>query len=227
MAVATVSVLIPTAGQRPEYLAEAVVSAQQQRVDARLEVIVEHDPTHTGQSATVNRAFARCTGEWITVLEDDDFYVREDAVGLLLATARLHPEAAAVYSLPQYVSALGEPVPTPPRLAAWMAAHPRVRWGTFPDGLAMHGSGLLYARTAWDAVGGWDESIPCCEEYEFHLHLLQTGHTFVALPVPIMAYRQHPHQKSGRRNGSGVGRTSARRKAVQEILRRRYDEVTV
>lgn len=224
---ALVSILIPTQGRRPEFLAEAVASAHRQAGAAEVEVLVEEDRKSTGQSATLNRAFARARGDWLTVLEDDDLYVRDDAVGLLLAQARMHPEASVVYSLPQYLDEGGHPVATPPKMAAWMAAHPRVRWGALSDGLVIHGSGLLYAREAWQAVGGWDESIPCCEEYEFHLHLLQLGATFIGLPVPIMGYRIHPQQKSARRNGSGCGRTSARRKEVQRELRRRYAEEEV
>lgn len=214
-----VSVLIPTTGRRADWLDVAIASARNQ-VDAP-EVIVEHDLTGTGQSATLNRAFARSTGDWITVCHDDDFYVRTDATALLLAQARMHPEAGAVYSLPQYVTTDGIAGPTPPRLSQWMTKHPRVRWGSFPDGLHMHGTGVLYRRDWWTRVGGWDETLPACEEYEFHLRLLYQGCVFLGLPVATMAYRHHAGQKSARRVGT-IGRTSARRQEVQRRIRARY-----
>lgn len=216
-----VAVLIPTRGTRADLLEQARASAIRQA--GAVEVLVEVDRDGRGQSATLNRAAARATGDWLTVCHDDDFYVREDAVAQLLAAAQATPEAGAIYSLPQYVDAAGVPMATPPRLAAWMDKHPRLTWGAFPDGLRMHGTGILYRRTWWERVGGWDEHLPACEEYEFHLRLLQAGCLFVACPVVTMAYRQHPGQKSGRRRGT-IGRTSAQRRIIRQAIRDRYRE---
>lgn len=216
----TISVLIPTAGLRPAWLEEARASAARQ-TGVAVEVVVEHDYNGRGQSATLNRAFARSTGAWVTVCHDDDFYVRDDALALMLAQGLAHPEAAAVFTLPQYVLADGTVGPTPTRLTAWMERHPRVRWEDLADGLHVHGTGLLYRREWWAMLGGWDESLPCCEEYEWHLRLLSHGAVFVGLPSVVMAYRHHHGQKSGRRAGT-YGRTSSRRLAVQRQLRAQY-----
>lgn len=221
MSAPLISVLIPTAGRRPEWLDVARKSvASQYGVPGDVECIVEYDFDGTDQSATLNRAFARSRGRWVTVCHDDDFYVRADALALLHSKARLSPKAA-IYSLPLYVDTDGRPGPTPTRNIEWMRHHPVVTWGSFPDGLYLHGTGVLYPRSWWESVGGWDESLPCAEEYEFHLRLLSRGCTFIALAVPLMAYRFHPGQKSARRTGA-VGRTSARQRAVMRELRKRY-----
>jgi len=214
-----VSVLIPTRGTRPTWLAEARSSALRQH--GLHEVLVEVDREGRGQSATLNRAARRATGDWLTVCHDDDFYTRDDA--LLLALGYATEECAAVYTLPQYVREDGTPMATPPRLAHWALAHPRLTWGPFPEGLRMHGTGILYRRSWWEQVGGWDETLPACEEYEFHLRLLKAGAVFVVAPVVIMAYRQHGGQKSARRRGA-IGRTSAARKAIRQTIRERYRE---
>ena len=207
-----VSVLIPTLGR--DTLGEAIASAEAQGA----EVVVERDSDRTGQSATLNRAFQRSTGEYVTVLHDDDYYVRSDALDLMRRTLDEHPEAAAVYSLPQYVDADGVAIPTPDTLRSWALDHPVVCGMT--EGFLVHGIGLLYRRRWWERAGGWDESLPCCEEWDFHLRLLSLGAVFVSRPEVTVAYRRHGGQKSGRH--APLARRSARRKAVRQRIRTRY-----
>jgi glycosyltransferase involved in cell wall biosynthesis len=218
-----ISVLIPTRN-RPGYLEQAVRSACEQR--GEVEVIVEEDPQATGQSATVNRALARARGEFVTVLHDDDYYVRPDALALLLDTLEGDWRATAAYSLPEYVDAQGVSRGTPENLTAWQAAHRLVTWASVADGLVLHGGGILYRRDTWETAGAWDETLPCCEEWEYHLRLLSQGGVFVACPVVTVAYRQHRDQKSALRGPTRYARRSAARLEVRKTIRARYANVT-
>lgn len=213
-----ISVLIPTY-RRPGLLQKAVASAAGQH-GVEAEVIVEPDTDGTGQSATLNRALARARGEFVTVLHDDDYYWTDGALAALEGTLRAHPEAAAVYSLPQYVNVFGVPKTTPPSLAAFAAAHPVVTWATLATGFAVHGGGFLYRRTALAAAGPWDESLPACQEWEYHLRLLSRGERFVACPTVTVAYRLHMGQLS--RRGGRIGRRSAVRAALRREIAARY-----
>ena len=219
-----ISVLIPTRN-RPETLAVAERSAMSQVVDDHaVEVVVEHDPLGTGLSATINRAARRAKGELLTILPDDDYFVRWDALGGLSATLDLAPGSAAAYSLAQYVDAQGQPIHTPPQLEIWALEHPVVTWASLTGGFWMHGVGLLYRRAWWDRVGEWDESLPCCEEWEYHLRLLAAGASFVAYPEVTVAYRRHATQKSRMRGP--LGRQGTIRRGVREAIRARYRNVT-
>jgi GT2 family glycosyltransferase len=210
------SVLIPTIG-RP-WLPEAEASARRQ---AETEVIVEVDTERTGQCATLNRALKRAKGEYVAVLHDDDYYMRPDALTLLRATLDRHPDAAAAYSLPQYVNHLGVSIPTPDVIRAWATAHPVVT--TAKGGLLMHGGGILYRRSWIARAGPWDESLTCCEEWEFHLRLLSLGGVFVCCPVETVAYRVHKTQKSSRRGL--LGRRSTARLQVRHAIAAKYRAV--
>lgn len=215
---ALISVLIPTY-RRPGLLQKAVASAAaQQGVEA--EVIVEPDERATGQSATLNRALARARGELVTVLHDDDYYWTPEALAALEATLAAHPTAAAAYSLPQYVNVFGVPVRTPPTLAAFAAAHPVVTWATLAEGFAVHGGGFLYRRAALEAAGPWDEGLPACQEWEYHLRMLHRGARFVACPTVTVAYRLHMGQLS--RRGGRIGRRSAVRATLRREIAARY-----
>lgn len=214
-----ISVLIPTVGDRPLWLTHAMASVAEQR-GVEAECVVTSDPERRGQAATLNRALQHAKGDRVLVLHDDDYLVRRDALAALSATLDRHPDAAAVYSLPQYVTADGKPTATPPALAAWMAAHPRVTMDTLADGGAMHGGGVLYRREWLERVGPWDEALPCCEEWEYHLRLLSAGAVFVACPEVTVAYRRHAGQQS--RRGGKIGRRSARRLEVRRAIRARY-----
>jgi glycosyltransferase involved in cell wall biosynthesis len=214
-----ISVLIPNHG-RPELLAEAYDSVRHQ-ANVEVEVVIGADPTGRGQSWAVNQAFARSTGEQVLVLDDDDFLWRTDALALLLSTLAAHPEAGAVFSLPQYVDALGLPIETPPRVLAWAAAHPVVTAAVVRrHRLLMHGGGILYRRAWWERAGPWDEALPACQEWEFRLRLLALGLTYVGLPVVTVAYRIHKGQLSAR--GGRIGRRSAAHAAVRQQIDARY-----
>ena len=212
-----ISVLIPTTGDRAHLLTEARNSAKAQ---GDVEVIVVKDATRKGQSHALNRAFQRSRGEYVTVLHDDDFYVRPDALACLRQTLDEHPEAAAAYSLPRYVDEQGQEVVTPSVLWEWACANPVVT--SAKGGLTMHGIGILYRRQWWEYAGPWDESLPCCEEWDFHLRMLSLGAAFVCCPITTVAYRQHAAQKSARRGM--VGRRSVKRLEVRKLIRARYGE---
>jgi len=214
-----ISVLIPTTGHRPVLLAEAMASAVAQ-VPA-VDVVVEHDTWRTGLSATVNRAARVARGDYLTILSDDDYYLGPTVLQTLRDALDAHPAAGVAYSLPRYVDADGGPRWTPTRPAAWLRAHPVVTWDSLVDGLHIHGIGLLYRRDWWERAGQWDESLPCCEEWEYHLRLLWRGCAFLGVPVETVAYRVHPGQKSARRS-AGYGRRSVNRLAVRRQIRDRY-----
>jgi succinoglycan biosynthesis protein ExoO len=76
----------------------------------------------------------------------------------------------------------------------------------------------LFARSAYDRVGGWDRRFPGGEDWAFWVELAATGSTFTHLARPLYRKRAHP--------GSDGTRTLDERNlgflAMAEDLRRRH-----
>jgi hypothetical protein len=51
-------------------------------------------------------------------------------------------------------------------------------------------SALMFRRTAVLAVGGWNETIQNCTDYDLYLKMLTAGSRFVAAPASVSVYRQ-------------------------------------
>lgn len=212
-----VSVLIPT-HQRPVLLADAIASVAAQDYPAdRIEIVVVHDgPTNApapdlhglqgqyyvapkaGLSASVNAAFARSHGHFVTVLADDD-WIFPHKLTVLATALQAFPERV-VYALGMHIAPNGERF-VPPRSVRFLMEQPIVNWDTIVRrrGLRVHGTALMYRRAVWEEHGPWDESLPTAEEWEFHLRLLYQGERFRAVHSVTDAYRIHPSQKSARK----------------------------
>ena len=60
----------------------------------------------------------------------------------------------------------------------------------------IHMGGTMFRRDAFWAVGGRDESINSCEDYDLYLNLLSHGYTFTYCNSIVYKYRLHGGQKS-------------------------------
>jgi hypothetical protein len=49
--------------------------------------------------------------------------------------------------------------------------------------------GALWRRAALNAIGGWKDGQPCCQEHELYLRALQAHLRFVFAPTPHAVYR--------------------------------------
>ena len=216
------SIIIPAYG-RPRLLREALASAAAvQAPDGGYEVIVVNDGSpsvnhrlvrrwwkgdrhhltyarieHAGLSAAVNKGLELSTGEYCTILPDDDT-VRPNKLVVLSRALDLHPTAAAVYSLPHYFDRRGNDIPTPLVLRRFLLENPVLTWEhVAPDRRIMiHGTSLVYRRKICIDAGGWDTNLDTGEELEFHLRLLKLGHAFRAVDVVTTGYRVHHGCKS-------------------------------
>lgn len=219
-----ISIVIPTYNRPTRLLQAALDSAAEQQFSERdYEVILVNDggilspftwngrceltvlePPHGGLSSAVNHGVHAARGECVFILPDDDLALPNKCRNLWDA---LPNNASVVYSLPMYVDADGIPSgKEPPQLREYMATHPVIGWEHIlaDHGLWVSGTTIMYRRKVWEVAGGWDETLPLAEEYEFHLRLLWYGYRFHACPIVTDGYRQHPGNKS--RSGRVRGR---------------------
>ncbi len=118
---------------------------------------------NVGQSATLNRGFARAKGEYLGYLSSDDLLLPE-AVSNLVAAAEEHPEADVIY--PWYrVDGLG----SRPDDKITSLEHDFVdalRWG-----VCVPGVGAIVRRRFYEKAGGWNEEYRHSPDVDWWLRL--------------------------------------------------------
>lgn len=191
-----VSVIIPTFN-RAEWLRQAIASVLTQTHE-RLEIIIvddgSHDHTaavvrafgtgltymhqdHAGVSTARNRGVAAAHGEFIAFLDSDDVWQpRKVAAQVALFAQQRQVQACYTDEI-------------------WIRHGVRVNpkhihrkhdgWLFFPSlpRCIISPSSIMLRRTLWERLGGFDERLPACEDYDLWLRLTLT------VPVRLVPQR--------------------------------------
>jgi glycosyltransferase involved in cell wall biosynthesis len=104
-------------------------AAVMQRLAAGDARIVFEMQANQGAHATINTALARCTGEFVTILNSDDAYLPGRLAALVTALDAA-PDADLAASALAFMDGAGKPMETPGMQRPWrrLAAHPRWGW---------------------------------------------------------------------------------------------------
>lgn len=167
-------------------------------------VRLECNPANLGIPATRNRGLELARGDYIALLDSDD-YAYPDRLGRQVDFLDRHPDIVQVGSGCTLMDAQGQ------RLAR-VRRHP-----LSPEAVDAH---LLFhcslinrtimARTAVLRDFGYDESFRRCQDYHLHLRLART-HRMANLPHLLVCGREHPGRIT--KNTAGLGRD--RKMAIQ------------
>jgi glycosyltransferase involved in cell wall biosynthesis len=200
---ALVSILIPVYNARP-WVGRAIESALQQTwddkeiialddgsTDGSWEVLqswqsrirIEKAPQNRGQNATRNALTHMSRGEWLVYLDADD-ELEPDSVAQKM---RFSPDADAIYGTVEMRHYEGEKVTGSREIRAEKLADPLAGaflW-KFPNT-----SSFMFRRVALDEVGGWNENIQNCTDYDLYFRLLLAGKRLAPAPESRTVYRQ-------------------------------------
>jgi glycosyltransferase involved in cell wall biosynthesis len=213
-----VGVVIPTYNRR-ELLGAALASALAQS-HARLEILVVdngsrdgtaefmagvRDPrvryltneTNVGMTGSINRAMALFSQDvaWCTVLADDDLLDREFVRAALAHVARPGGAVSVVSGHRVFVDASGARLrdalasPTEESAIDYLEARSRGRRETFL-------TGLLFARAAFDALGGYPRFATGLSSDDALLFALALRDRLVAAPDAVALVRLHGQAES-------------------------------
>ena len=157
----------------------------EQLTDPRLQV---YSFANAGAPASRNRGFARSCGDFIAFLDADDQWAK-DKLAAQMAALQANPEAAIAYSWTEYIDkddrvvAKGQTI----KVTSQEDTYKRLLVNNFLDS----GSNPLIRREAVEAVGGFDETLQACQDYDFYLRLAMRFR-FVPVPRYQIRYRFSP-----------------------------------
>lgn len=142
-------------------------------------------PTSRGGNAARNAGLARATGNWVQFLDADD-YLEPEKIARQLREAGKIDRVDVLYS-PVWVERWrdGRAVAreaslvdsTTDLFTQW------IRWQLPQTG------GALWRASSLRRMGGWNESLPCCQEHELYLRALKAGLEWRFCPSAGAIYR--------------------------------------
>ncbi len=196
----SVTVVIPTLGERDAYLRQAVQSVISQRPRPRLIVVAPRsaesaralcheqgvefvEQRGTGLSAAVNQGWQTVDSPYMTWLGDDDL-LAQGALNVAAGALARDDRAAMVYGRLQVIDGAGRSthILYPGRIAAWF-----MRYGR--DFVPQPGS--LYRSDSVRAVGLLDEGLKYAMDLDLFLRLSQRGRVLY-LKTVLASFRRHP-----------------------------------
>lgn len=155
-----------------------------------------------GAPAARNAGLARATGEWVMFFDSDD-EMTPRLVECYMATAAANPDADVIYTDIQMTDDAGN---------TCIKRSPRKFTSRFLCGHIFHTylstQRYMVRRRVVDAVGGWNEALPCWNDWELGLRLLLYTSRLVKVPADEPLVMVHTHADSI--TGSGFfGKTDA------------------
>jgi glycosyltransferase involved in cell wall biosynthesis len=131
-----------------------------------------------GIYSAMNKGISLASGEYILILNSDDWY-RQDAVALLVDAARTSG-ADVVHADANVVDARGK---VRYRLKAWLHD------GLYTRGLPLRHETMLTNRKVYERFGNYDKSYAVIADFPFVIALYEGNTRFQHLPEPILYFR--------------------------------------
>lgn len=160
-----------------------------------------------GPGPSRNTGFAGSTSEFLLPLDGDDMLNPE----FLEATVGAIGDADVCFTDYRYIGDMDGVIRTGP-------------WG--PELLEKNRITVcsLIRRTAFERVGGYDESIPFIEDYDLWRMLYADGCAAVHVPRPLFLYRRHPEQWTAHQRGRPEAEARLRKKWETPLAYTRGDK---
>ena len=205
----SVSVIIP-AYNAEKFIVETIQSLQRQTF-SDFEIIVVDDGStdqteslvmqidepklrllsveHQGVSATRNRGVAASQGKFIAFLDADDLWT-PNTLQLYVEALTLNSAADLSYGWTYFWNYDLNNSSDVTKLISPSATGATAYLAMLERNIVGNGSNIFVRRSAFDAVGGFDQTLTHGEEWEFCFRVALQGEVAL-VPQPLVYYRQH------------------------------------
>ncbi|MEA3202795.1 MAG: hypothetical protein QOI63_461 [Thermoplasmata archaeon] len=174
-----------------------------------------------GRIPCLNHGFRTARAPLVAIQDADDVSL-PDRLRLQVAEMARRPALAVLGAgiVPQIDDA-GQPLDTRTRpVGARKVRRELAR------GMALFPSSALYRKAAWEEAGGFDERLPCWEDYDMCVRLA-ARHEVDNLPVALGMKRRHPGQAFDAMHFTSAGYRTRARIVVRYVLHVRPDPVAL
>lgn len=169
--------------------------------DGSIDIIREHALAHpsvrfiqepdSGQVDAINKGFKHSTGEVLTWLNSDDYYVDTEVLSKVAAAFSADPDVMVVYGKGIYVDDQGQYIKD-----AYVNSAEQSFQRNLSHSIGILQPALFMRRSAWELVGGLDEHYNLSLDYEYWLRLAFKGARFKFLDLKIAAATLHSNSKT-------------------------------
>jgi glycosyltransferase involved in cell wall biosynthesis len=173
------------------------------------------ETAHGGVSCARNRAIARTRAPYIALLDGDDL-LRPRYFERIVAALDAEPDARLVTCDGRNFGAVAKESFC---ASAMQRGHGRVR-GTLADVLDRRFAvyiGSAFRRADWQRIGGFDETMTHCEDFDFWVRLLMLGGHALYLDEVLGEYRVRPSSASASSEKMIRGRLHAYEKVLPQL----------
>lgn len=185
--------------------------------------VVVHNDTSVGLVKALNQGVRAVDSRYIAILDDDDTWASE-RVEIVLGYFARHPEVQAV-AVP--IDIVIESIRNGKVVKERQYRHPESDDGEinlYKQCIRNYlSNGLLtYARTLYDVLGGYDETLATAEDWDFGIRLLlETDVQLLRTDEALAFYHQRPEDNS-ETTGNSVHAGVATQERTINLLRNRY-----
>ena len=148
---------------------------------------------NTGIPANCNRGVKAAQGEWVKLIAGDDT-LKKEAIKNYINFISIHPECTLVHSsIEIYENIIKDENKQQMEIHSILTE--KLNANTQFELLSLEN--LIYApsviikKNLLEKLGGFDESIPLCEDWPFWLKATKNGFKFYYLDIPCANYRIH------------------------------------
>jgi glycosyltransferase involved in cell wall biosynthesis len=144
-----------------------------------------------GVAAARNRGIEAAQGEFIALLDQDDFFL-PDKLASQVAVFEANPNIGLVNSGWRLIDAEGNPIS---EIEPWHTL-PDLTLETWLTRTPILPSALMFRREAWEKVGGFNSRFNGVDDVDFVWRLALAGYEAMWLPQITVNYRQHSYTVS-------------------------------